>query len=248
MLFPCTDRMRRFGKTVIIALGGSIVVPDTINTDYLKQFVRFIHRWKRTHRFIVVIGGGEVARRYQRGAAKVARVTDEDKDWIGIHATRLNAHLLRTVFREIADPVVFDSRFKMKTVKYPITIASGWRPGWSTDYVAAQISADFSAGAFIVAGKPSHVYTNDPVIHMDAIPMDALSWKQYRKMIPKRWIPGSHFPVDPVAARLADKERLTAYVVDWREIKNLEALITGKKYRGTELVSLIRASRARGGG
>lgn len=226
----------RFGKTVIIALGGSIVVPDTINTDYLRQFVKFINRWKKTHRFIVVIGGGEVARRYQRGAAKVARVTDEDKDWIGIHATRLNAHLLRTIFREIADPVVFDSRHKMKRLTYPITIASGWRPGWSTDYVAARIAADFNSGAFIIAGKPSHIYTNDPATHVDAIPMDTVSWKKYRSMIPKRWIPGSHFPVDPIAAKLSDEEHLTAYVVDGREIKNLESLLRGGKYKGTELV------------
>ena len=45
----------------------------------------------------------------------MSRVTDEDKDWIGIHATRLNAHLLRTIFRDVADPVVIDIRGKSKS-------------------------------------------------------------------------------------------------------------------------------------
>jgi hypothetical protein len=31
---------------------------------------------------------------------------DEDLDWLGVHATRLNAHLFRTIFRDLAHPVI----------------------------------------------------------------------------------------------------------------------------------------------
>ena len=88
-------------------------------------------------------------------------MTDEDKDWIGIHATRLNAHLLRTIFRDVADPVVIDIRGKIKKLRAPMTIASGWRPGWSTDYVAMRIAADFGVHEAVIAGKPAHVYNKD---------------------------------------------------------------------------------------
>ena len=149
----------KFSKTVVVALGGSIVHPDGIDTRFLKNFKRFLAtHLKNGTRFVLVLGGGALARRFQEAAQAVTKVSDEDKDWIGIHATRLNAHLLRTIFRDVADPVIIDARGKLPKLKYPVTIAAGWRPGWSTDYVAMQLAADFGAPEAIIAGKPSHVY------------------------------------------------------------------------------------------
>ena len=109
-----------FSKTIIIALGGSILYPEAIDTKFIRQFAVYVRRFiKKGRRFIIVIGGGKAARDYQKAAGEITEVTDEDKDWIGIHATRLNAQLLRTVFVDIADPVVLDSRYKMKKLKYP---------------------------------------------------------------------------------------------------------------------------------
>ena len=59
---------------------------------------------------MLVVGGGALARQFQDAAGIVTKVNDEDKDWIGIHSTRLNAHLLRTIFRDVADPVIIDSQ------------------------------------------------------------------------------------------------------------------------------------------
>ena len=123
-----------FNKIVIVALGGSIVHPDEINTVFLKKFKKFLEPFiKKDVQFVIVIGGGALSRRFQSAASAIVKITDEDKDWIGIHATRLHGHLLRTIFRDIADPIVMDSRKKVPRLRYPITIASGWRPGWSTD-------------------------------------------------------------------------------------------------------------------
>ena len=166
---------------------------------------------------MLVLGGGALARRFQSAAGAVAKVNDEDKDWIGIHSTRLNAHLLRTVFREVANPVILDSRSKVARLRYPVTIAAGWRPGWSTDYVALQIAADLGAKEVIIAGKPDYVYTKDPK-YPDAKKFLALSWREYGKLIPKKWKPGLHAPVDPVGAALAAKEGLKAIVMDGRDL------------------------------
>jgi uridylate kinase len=229
----------RFNKTVVIALGGSIMYPDAIDTAFIKKFKRFIAPFlRRKMRLVIVIGGGHLARVFQRAAAAVAPVTNEDKDWIGIHATRLNAHLLRTVFREIADPVIIDARNKFPKLTHPVTIAAGWRPGWSTDYVAAALAADFGAKEFVVAGKPDHVYDSDPCPPAGrparkATPYETMSWREYRKLIPSEWTPGSHAPVDPVAARLAQREKLTAIIINGRDIANFGKLLRGKEFRGT---------------
>jgi uridylate kinase len=223
-----------FSKTIVIALGGSIVHPDGIDVDFLKNFKKFLAPFiKSGTRFVLVIGGGTLSRRFQEAASRVSTVTDEDKDWIGIHATRLNAHLLRTVFRDAADPVVMDERGKIKKLRAPITIASGWRPGWSTDYVAMRIAADLGTAEAVIAGKPSHVYNKDHAKYPDAVPLHKLSWREYRKLIPATWKPGLHAPVDPVGAALGARENVCAIIIDGRNMPNFAALLKGKDFQGT---------------
>jgi uridylate kinase len=224
----------KFGKTVVIALGGSIVHPDEINTVFLKDFKKFLTPFiKRGVKFVIVIGGGALSRRFQNAASAVVRITDDDKDWIGIHATRLHAHLLRTIFRETADPVVIDARGKIPRLTYPVTIASGWRPGWSTDYVALQIAADYGVREVVIAGKPDHVYNKDNAKYTDAKPLYELSWGDYRKLVPRKWKPGLHAPVDPVGAALAENEGMKAIIIDGRVIRNFRDLLNGKEFQGT---------------
>ena len=224
----------KFGKIVVIALGGSIVHPDGIDTAFLKNFKKFLTPFiKKGVRFVIVIGGGALARRFQDAASVVAKTTDDDKDWIGIHSTRLHAHLLRTIFRENADPMVIDRRNKISRLTYPITIASGWRPGWSTDYVALQIAADYGVREVIIAGKPSHVYDKDNAKYVSAKPLYELSWQDYRKLIPRKWTPGLHAPVDPVGAALGEEDGIKAIIIDGRNIQNFRALLNGKEFKGT---------------
>ncbi|MFH1246169.1 MAG: UMP kinase [Candidatus Liptonbacteria bacterium] len=223
-----------FGNTIVIALGGSIVHPDHIDVEFLKKLKPFVSKAASGGKKIVlVIGGGKLARLFQDAAHGVSNIVDEDKDWLGIHATRLNAHLLRTIFKDIAGPVVLDERFKIKKPKCPLTIASGWRPGWSTDYVAAQLAADFGAREVVIAGKPAFVYDKDPHKFSGAVPLPELTWKEYKKLIPHKWIPGLNAPVDPVAAALAEKEKLRAIIINGKDLKNFGALLNGKEFKGS---------------
>ena len=226
----------KFGNTIVVALGGSIVYPDTINVSFLKKFRKFVlQHIKKGKKFIIVQGGGQLCRLFQGAAHEVSPLMNDDKDWLGIHVTRLNGHLLRTIFRDVADPVMMDARGKIKKLKYPVTIAAGWRPGWSTDFVAAAVACDLHVPDYIVAGKPDHVYDRDP--HgkggEKAKPFDGMSWRKYRKLVPPKWVPGSHAPVDPIAAKLSSERKLKAIILDGRDLKNLENLLDGKAFEGT---------------
>lgn len=237
----------KFGKIIIIALGGSIIHPKGVDVKFLKEFRKFILKHiSRGKKFIIITGGGSTARSYQLGASSVTKLANVDKDWLGIHATRLNAHLMRTIFFREADPVVIDARFKIKParrggkLKYNITIASGWRPGWSTDYVALQLAKDFQIKEAVIAGNISHVYDMDPKKYKNTRIYKNITWKEYRKLIPARWVPGSHAPVDPVGAKLAGKEKLKAIIIKGTDLKNFESLLAGKDFKGT----IISASPA----
>lgn len=62
-------------KKFVIALGGSIAVPQEINTDFLQRFYNLIkEQIKQGKKFIIVVGGGGVCRKYQKAAAKITKV------------------------------------------------------------------------------------------------------------------------------------------------------------------------------
>ena len=219
----------------IIALGGSIVRPNGLHTRFLRRFRSFLVPFlKNGYRFAIVIGGGRLAREYQDAARRIVRISNEDLDWIGIHATRINAHLLRTVFRREAHPVVLDNPEKpLKAGKHRLIFASGSRPGWSTDYIAARIAHRFGAKIFIIAGKPAHVYDKDHARFDDARPIPILAWPHYRRICGGSWRPGLHAPVDPVAARFAQARRMTAIVVKGTDLENLGRVIRGEPFKGS---------------
>ncbi len=188
---------------------------------------------KKGFRFIVIVGGGKTCRFYQSAASKIVKLPNDDKDWLGIHTTRLNAHLLRTIFRKVAYPVILDDPKKPLKNNWKLLVAAGWRPGWSTDYIAVMLARRFKIKELVNAGDVSFIYDKDPDKCKDAKPFKKILWPDYRKIISARWAPGLSTPFDPVAAKLAEKLKIRVFIVKGTEIKNFERLFLGKKFRGT---------------
>ena len=206
--------MAKIKQTIVVSLGGSVIITDKIQVAFLKKFKEFILKFlKRGTRFIVVSGGGKICRDYQAAANQISKLTDEDKDWIGIHATRLNAHLLRTIFKKEAYPVVLDSPNKpIDGEKYKLFIASGWRPGWSTDYDAVLLAQRFKADKVINASNIEYIYDKDPHKFKDARAIKEISWPDYFKIIGTKWTPGMNVPFDPIAAKAAQKSKIDVII------------------------------------
>jgi len=217
----------------VIGLGGSILCPEEINISYLKRFKKFIEKESINNKFVIIVGGGSVARKYQK-AAKKFNVSSEKLDWLGILATKLNAELLKSSLVNV-NPILFDERFKVKSFKYPLTVGSGWKPGWSTDYVAVQVAKDMNVDNILFLGKPEYVYTSDFSKDKSAKPIKEISWKEYFKIIPSKWEPGLCSPVDPVAARLAYKNKISLVVAGGRDLKNVKKILDKKPFKGTTL-------------
>ena len=227
--------MESANQIFVMALGGSIICPDEIDISYLRDFYDFILKEiDDGKKFIIVTGGGSLCRKFQKAAGEFVHVSDEDKDWLGIHSTRLNAQLLRTIFAKQAHPVILEHRGKITNFDgYSVIIAAGWRPGWSTDFVAVQIAVDFHVDKVLILGKPDFVYNKDNQQFPDAKPFINLTWSEYLKLIPNEWSPGIHAPVDPVAAKLAQKEGIEAIVAGGKDLENLKNILEGKKFKGT---------------
>lgn len=224
----------------VLSLGGSLVVPNGgIDTQFLSEFNTFIRNQvsSKKRRFFITVGGGGTTRNYQKAAQQVQRheIDNIDIDWLGLHATRLNAQLIRTIFRDISDQRVIKHYEVILKIDKPVAIAAGWKPGWSTDYCAVTLCQDYNVSQVINLTNIDSVYSGDPRKDPNAKPIYDISWKKYCTMIGDKWIPGMNTPFDPVASKLAQGLDITVKILNGNDLNNLELAIEGKPFKGTTI-------------
>lgn len=217
---------------IVLSLGGSLVVPKGVNAKFLKDFHALVLKHAGKKQFFVIVGGGRTAREYQASARQMTGLTRDDLDWLGIHSSRLNAHLIRTLFRKVAHPRVLNTPGLKESVKESVVVAGGWKPGWSTDYVAVQIAKSYGAKEVINLSNVETLFDKDPKKHKGAKPIYRINWKDFRKIVGNRWDPGLNLPFDPVASKLAQKLKMKVVLMGG-DLKNFEKYLRGESFKGT---------------
>lgn len=225
-------------ETIMLSLGGSVIHPDTgIDTKFLTQFNQFIRKQiAKDRRFFIMVGGGHIGREYQYAARNIkGLISTEDLDWLGVHGTRLNAHLIRTIFCDVTYPKVITKEIKEEELgrNVKIFVGAGGQPGFSTDYDAVRLTERLKPQKFISLLNVKQIYDKDPKLFSDARPVSAMSWSAYREMIGERWTPERQLPFDPFAARLAQELGLRIIFIEGQNLKNLENVLEGRKFKGT---------------
>lgn len=224
---------------VVMSIGGSLIVPNGgIDTEFLMNLNKFIRKQlakNKKRQFFLVVGGGSTARHYRDAGTDVIghELTDDDKDWIGIHATRLNAHLVRTIFRDLAHPFIIKHYEIIQKVTEPVVVAAGWKPGWSTDFDSVLLCEDYGVREVLNLSNIDKVYDKDPKQFPDAKPIDKINWGKFRKIVGDKWIPGINAPFDPMAAKKAQELKVKVVVMNGYNFENLENYFNGKKFIGT---------------
>lgn len=220
----------------IISVGGSIIIPPTgFDIEFLQKFRRFIiARVKQGERFILVIGGGDTARRYQQAGQAVANFSSAERDWMGIHALKVNAHFVRMLFGRQAHNQILMNPTKRMTSRQPIMVATGWKPGHSTDYDAVLLARTYLAKEVINLSNIEYVYNKDPNQFSDAKKIEQIGWRAFRReIVGNKWEAGQHMPFDPVASRLAEKLGLTVSILKGTDLAEFRKALDGEKFRGT---------------
>lgn len=224
---------------VIMSIGGSLVVPNKgVDTNFLSKLNQFIREELSANparQFFLVIGGGAIARNYRDAGRTVIghELTRDDLDWLGIHATKLNAHLVRTIFRDIAHPYILKHYEIIRKVTEPVVVAAGWKPGWSTDYDAVLLCEDYGVKTIVNLSNIDRVYDKDPRKFKDAKAFDKISWTDFRKIVGDEWMPGIHAPFDPVAAAKAQELGVKVVILNGDNFDNIEKYFKGEKFVGT---------------
>lgn len=221
-------------ETTIISLGGSLIIPDQLDIDFLKDFQSLIlSHTSKGKKFVIITGGGKINSRYNEAARKLSNPSDIDLDWIGISALKLNAEFIRVIFAEYANAKVVDNLSNPFSFEKSIVIGSAFEPGHSSDYDAILAAKNLGAKKLINLSNIDYVYDSDPRVNKNAKKIERISWADYRKIIPKEWVSRLSSPFDPTAAAAAERAGIEVIIMNGKPIDNLSRCLNGEKFTGT---------------
>lgn len=226
--------MSQLNETIIIAVGGSLLVPDAIDIPFIQELKKItLNLIKQGYQVILVPGGGKTARNYQHALQELGNSHSDDLDNIGIKAIDLNCDLLMRILSaaDISATLIYQPE-DIAQVTTPVIIKAAFAAGNSSDVGAIRMAAIVGAQRVINFSNTSHVYSADPRVYSDARKYEVLSWDQYLELIPAEWTPGMSAPFDPVASKMA-KEHQVSVAVLGASIHNLQNYLEGKGFEGT---------------
>ncbi len=223
-------------KTRIISLGGSILFnKGNLDVNYLVSFRNFVKSYLNKNpkiKFVLTIGGGVLARRYISALRKLG-VTDEHYlDRIGLEVVNLNALIVLEAFKELAYDKVIKNPFYVPKTRKRILIYAGYKPGFSSDYVAGACAKVHRAKVVFNLTDVRYLYDQDPKKHKAVKKISKICWNDFIKLA-GRFESGKHFPFDPVASRLCYKNQIQTIILYGRDLTNVRRAISGKKFEGT---------------
>lgn len=228
--------MEKTAEINIISLGGSLIIPEDIDIEFLNAFRNLILREvEKGKKFVIITGGGKICRKYQDAGKKIKDLSADELDWLGIYSTRFNAEFVKLLFGELAEVGMIVDPTEPIVFSKSIVVGGGWKPGWSTDYVAVMLGKQLSANKILNLSNIDFAYDKDPNKFPDAKKIEQISWAEYRALIPEEWNPGLSTPFDPIASKLAEEHNIEVSILNGKNISNLEKCLNGEEFIGTKI-------------
>jgi uridylate kinase len=222
-------------ENIIISLGGSLVAPNEIDVAFLKSFKNAIKKHLSDKRFFVFVGGGKICRNYQKALLEFG-ADNTERDLIGIDVSRLNARVVKQLFGDTAFSEIVTNPTKKVNTRKDIVVAGGWKPGWSTDYCSVILAKNLGIKTIINLTNIDYVYTKDPnKFPKTAQALKEVSWKDFRKIVGDKWIPGLSMPFDPRASKMAEILKIKVVVINGKHMERLEDFLNNKPFIGTTI-------------
>jgi len=222
-------------KVIVLSLGGSLIIPEQIDINYLKKFKKIILKNTNYYKFVIVCGGGSTARRYI-SALREAGVNEKLQGFSGISATRMNARFM-SYFFGINQEYGIPHSMKMikKYIRKQDIIFCGaleYRPNQTSDSTSAQIAKKFKT-IFINLTNVPGLHNKNPIEHKDAKFIPKISWKDFDKLANKLiFKPGQHFVLDQSASKIILKYKIPTFILG-KDMQQLDNLLKNKKFKGT---------------
>ena len=222
-------------EKIVLSLGGSIAVPDKVDTEYLKKFRQVVSEFIDKYQFYIIVGGGALARQYQAAARELGVDSPEILDLIGIRATRLNAEVVKAGFADMAENQLINTEEEILPHDKSVIIGAGTLPGWSTDYVAVTLAEKLGVKTMLNLTNMDYVFDKNPKEFTDAVPLPKITWPEMWNIIGTEWTPGANIPFDQPATARAEKNGMTVIMMNGKNIENLRKFLSGEYFIGSTI-------------
>ena len=222
-------------RVIVLSLGGSLIVPEQMDLKFLREFKQVIKKNIKCYKFVIVCGGGSVARKYI-SALKEEGKSEYLQSLAGIAITRVNARFMSYFFGQ--DPK-FGIPHDMKQIKNLLLRndivfcgALRYAPNQTSDATACKLAA-YLKSEFINITNVKGLYAKNPLKFKDAKFIESTTRENLAKIvnaIPQK--PGMHGPVDHTAMKIIMQNKLRVFIIG-NDAKQLENLLNGKKFIGS---------------
>jgi uridylate kinase len=225
-------------KVVVISLGGSLIVPEKIDHSVLRKFKQTIEKNYSKYKFVIVCGGGVIARKYI-SILKAQKKNEKEISMGGIRATRMNALLMMQVFSKNANKTlpksIKDIENDIRKNKIVFCGALRYSNKETSDGTAAKIAKHFRCD-FINMTNIKGLYSDNPKKNKNAKFMSEITWKKFEKQaLAIKYEPGQHFVLDQNAAKIIRKHKIKTYIIG-NDSSNIDKILKNKKFIGTSIV------------
>lgn len=224
-------------KVIIISLGGSLIIPEKIDIEFLKKFKEIIKKNMNKYNFVVVCGGGSTARKYINGL-RDSGLNEKFQSMAGISTTRLNARFMTYFFGKDANNGIPHDMKQVKNLlkknKIVFCGALRYEDKQTSDATASKL-ANFFKTDFINLTNVPGLHDKNPKKFKNAKFIEKISWKDFDKLANKeKFKPGQHFVLDQSASKIILKNKTTTYILG-KDLNQLNNLLNNKKFKGTTI-------------
>ncbi len=224
-------------EIIVISLGGSVINPGTIDGQFIREFAELLKEQveKSERSFIVICGGGKVAREYIQETPK--ELPNGQRDLVGIKTTWLNAQVVIAQLGDYAPKLPSQDFYEfIENLKnYSIIVGGGFIPSLTTDEDAA-VCADYVKSPYMInITNVDGIYEEDPRKKPEAKRYEKLTYQEYMKMIVEEETgPGNSFPFTLIATKLAERAKSRVLIVN-NDIEKIKKVLEGENV-GTEII------------
>jgi len=222
-------------ETIVISIGGSVIVSEDADVSFFKKLVNLLNKLSSKYKIFIVIGGGKTARKYIKLGRELG-LSEETLDDLGIKITRINAKLLASIV-ETSNKKIPSTTSEANKINKTIVVMGGTIPGHSTDLVGAELAEKSGADRFIIATNVDGIYDKDPNKYDDAKQLREISIEELIEKYGTGWnAAGSNVVIDGPALDVIDKIKIPTFVVNGKQLDQLEKAMTNQKFNGTRII------------
>jgi uridylate kinase len=223
---------------VVLSIGGSVLRTGHDDAQYFRHLATVLQRVGQRVPLVATTGGGKTAREYIELGRELG-LTEVELDEVGIEVTRLHARLLAALIGPPtpAHPPPTIAAAVHEAQRVSPVILGGTEPGHTTDGVAALVAVRLRAARLVNATAVDGLYEQDPALHPGARRIEKEGWAEFRDRIhaKARGDAGQRFVFDRLGADSLARAGIPLWIVDGRDLKNLEAALLGRRCVGTRI-------------